>query len=85
MHRRRPGLYTPTGLTLLTPRVVPLSTPLSSAKYTRNRRVILQERFHRVGAMYVYYMNRARSSLAPQGPAFHSLSGPFSVGVIEQR
>jgi hypothetical protein len=35
------------GLTLLTPRGVPLSTPLSSAKYTRNRRVILQERFHR--------------------------------------
>jgi hypothetical protein len=35
------------GVTLLTPRGVPLSTPPSSVKHTRNRRVMLQERFHR--------------------------------------
>jgi hypothetical protein len=35
------------GFTLLTPRGVPLSTPPSSPKHTRNRRVMLQGKFHR--------------------------------------
>jgi hypothetical protein len=35
------------GVTLLTSRGVPLSTPPSSAKHTRNRRVMLRERFLR--------------------------------------
>jgi hypothetical protein len=38
------------GVTLLTPRGVPLSKPPSSAKHTRNRRVLVQEKFHRAGS-----------------------------------
>jgi hypothetical protein len=43
------------GVTLLTPRGVPLSTPPSSPKHTRNRRVMLQEKFHRAGCQITKY------------------------------